>query len=182
MDAVGAVLAFWFEGHVRFRKRWFGRDPAFDEACRMKLLPFYDDAAAGRLDDLAATPKGALALAILLDQVPRNVFRGTARAFASDAVALRLARYAVGLGHDRMLHPIERIFLYLPFEHSECWADQERSIALFTALGDPLALDYAERHRDIVLRFGRYPHRNAALGRRPTPAEVEFLAQPGSSF
>lgn len=182
MDVAETVHDFWFEGRLRYQERWFKVDPAFDRAVARALLPLHERAAAGMLADLAAGPRGALALVLLLDQVPRNAFRGTARAFATDAAALGVARYAVGLGHDLQLHPVERLFLYLPFEHSERLADQERSIELYTGLGDRLALEFAHRHRDIVLRFGRFPHRNRILGRATTPDEAEFLTRPNSSF
>ncbi len=182
MDATRTVLEVWFGGEMRFREAWFKADPAFDRVICDRLLELHELAAAGRLDHLGADPEGALALVILLDQVPRNAFRGTARAFATDRHALALARYAVGLGHDRMLHWVQRLFLYLPFEHSERLADQERSIELFGGLGHALSIDYAHRHREIILRFGRYPHRNAALGRATTPDEADFLRRPGSGF
>lgn len=117
----------------------------------------------------------------MLDQFPRNMFRGTARAFSTDPKALAAAGAAVGRGFDRLLSPVERAFVYLPFEHAEDLAAQRRSLALFEAL-DPNDMEYVKRHHEIIARFGRFPHRNAILGRESTPDEIEFLKQPGSSF
>ena len=191
-----AVHDFWFgaTGHPergRMRKIWFEKSEAFDAELRDRFLADYERAAAGACDALAATPDGVLALMILFDQLPRNLFRGQARAFATDARARDVAARAVASGLDTRLSPVERIFVYLPFEHSEDLADQRRSVALFESL--PVTpefteaeranvVDYAGRHLVIVERFGRFPHRNAALGRASTPEETEFLKQPGSSF
>lgn len=187
-----AVLDFWFgrpgdPRHGQSRPEWFVKDPAFDEAIRAQFLPAVEEAIAGRLADWAATSRGALALLLLLDQFPRNLFRGEARAFAGDPLARQIAATLVDEGQDRTLTPLERVFVYLPFEHSESAADQERSVALFQALADENAgfgdyLDYAVRHQVVIARFGRFPHRNAALGRPSTPEELAYLAQPGSGF
>lgn len=182
-----SVLDFWFgpresEAYGQFRQQWFTVDPAFDAEVRRRFLDTWREAAAGRLDHLAESPEGALALVIILDQFPRNMFRGTPQAFATDVQALRLADGTVGRGFDKKLPPPQRIFLYLPFEHTEDLDQQERCVALMTALGDGMALDYAVRHRDVIARFGRFPHRNAILGRKSTPAESEFLEKPHSSF
>jgi len=174
------VLAFWFTDEAR--ARWFDKDAAFDAACRDRLGVLARDAAAGRLDGWAAMPRGALALVILLDQVPRNLHRGTPAAFAQDAKAREVARRAVAAGLDAALGPEERLFLYLPFEHGEDAADQALAVDLIEALGDPEWAESARRHRDIILRFGRFPHRNVALGRPSTPEELAFLAGPDSSF
>lgn len=174
------VLKFWFTDSSP--KQWFMRSDAFDAAIRDTLGPLHERAAAGELDDWATTPRGALALMILLDQAPRNLHRGSARAFASDPAALRHARAAIEAGFDAGLTDDERVFFYLPFEHSEDLADQERCIELCSALATKQYVDYAVRHRDIIARFGRFPHRNAVLGRASTPEELEFLKQPGSSF
>ena len=131
---------------------------------------------------MAAVTDAALAHCLLLDQLPRNLFRGSLRAFASDGKALALAKAAVTRGLDMQVAPIRRTFLYLPFEHSEVLADQDRSVELFTALGDADTLKFAQAHYDIVARFGRFPHRNAILGRPSTPEELAFLATPGSGF
>jgi uncharacterized protein (DUF924 family) len=144
------------------------------------------EAANGGLDRLADFPDGALTLAILLDQFPRNLFRGRPEAFAQDAKARATAQAAIARGFDQLLAPVERVFIYLPFEHSEALDDQHRSVALFESL--PAVpwraeqIDYAARHRDIIARFGRFPHRNAALGRVSAAEEAAFLQQPGSSF
>ena len=174
------VIDFWFAGSTR--PSWFVRSEAFDTLVRAELGPLHVRAVRGELDAWADDPHGALALVLLLDQVPRNIHRGSANAFASDARALQHARAAVDAGLDRSLSEVEKVFLYLPFEHSEALADQDRCVALMRALGDPLWLDFAEKHRVIVARFGRFPHRNATLARESTPAELEFLQQPGSAF
>lgn len=186
------VLEFWFGApgsaeHGSLRKCWFEKDPAFDAEIRRRFLALVDEAAAGRLDDWADRPEGLLALIVLLDQFPRNLFRDAPRAFATDAQALALAQQALTQGVDAQLMPVARAFIYLPFEHSEDLAMQDRAVALFSALaqhGEAFAsyLDYAERHRDVIRRFGRFPHRNAILGRASTPEEIAFLARPGAGF
>jgi uncharacterized protein (DUF924 family) len=181
------TLAFWFgpAPHAA-RDEWFRKDDAFDAAIRARFGPAIDAAVGGAYDAWRATPHGALARILLTDQFTRNVFRGTARAFAGDPVALATAIGMVDAGHDRALDPFERNFAYLPFEHSEDPAMQERSLALFGALaaqtGNRVPLEWAEKHAVIIRRFGRYPHRNAALGRVSTPEEAAFLREPGSSF
>ena len=189
-----AVLDFWFlppgaPGHNRYRAEWFRKDSAFDETIRTRFADLVDQAIAGGLRDWEADADGSLARILLLDQFPRNLFRGEARAFAGDAEALALAERLVGSGQDKNLPPIRRMFAFLPFEHSESMIAQERSVALFAALRREAqdevfdnVYDYAERHRAVVERFGRFPHRNAMLGRASTPEEGEFLKQPGSSF
>lgn len=175
------VLEFWFSAGAR--PRWFVRSDEFDREIRERLGELHARAAAGGLDGWATTRQGALALVLLLDQVPRNVFRGTAGAFASDAKARAVACAAIDAGLDRDMSQEERLFLYLPLEHSEDLADQERCVELMRELDEaPNWLDYAIRHRDIIARFGRFPHRNAVLGRVSTDEEREFLLQPGSSF
>jgi len=175
------VLAFWYaEG---MEQRWFKSDEAFDEDVRQALLPLHAQAATGRLDHWQQSARGALALVILLDQVPRNLFRGQPRAFATDAAALAVTRRALENGLDKALRQVERMFLYLPLEHCENLADQELCVTLTGQLDEnPEWHDYALRHRDIVARFGRFPHRNAVLGREATPEEQDFLKEPGSSF
>ena len=183
------VLLFWF-GPAAERgkphKRWFVNSEAFDREVRERFLPLYEEAAAGKLAHLKESAADCLALIVVLDQFPRNMFRGTPRAFATDSLALETARHAVASGFDRALLPVERLFVYLPFEHSEVLADQERSCDLTRALDAyPETNDvyrYALAHRDIIQRFGRFPHRNAILGRSSTPEELEFLKGPGSSF
>jgi uncharacterized protein (DUF924 family) len=175
------VLAFWFAPGME--ERWFKKDPAFDEEVRQILLPLNEQAAAGQLDDWRQSARGALALVILLDQVPRNLFRGEPRAFATDAKALAVTKRGLQQGLDQALRQAERVFLYLPLEHSEDLADQELCVTLIGALDEnPKWHDYALRHRDVVARFGRFPHRNAVLGRANTPEEAAFLKEPGSSF
>lgn len=187
MDPTRHVLDFWFgpsdsSEFGTYREAWFAVDPTFDQAVRERFLNDYRRVAEGRLDGLAATAEGVLALVILLDQFPRNMFRGSAQAFATDAKALDTADTALARGFDRTFLPVQRLFLYLPFEHSETLADQERAVALFEALGDAKLLEYAVQHRDIVRRFGRFPHRNQTLGRASTAEESAFLAESGSSF
>jgi uncharacterized protein (DUF924 family) len=183
------LLLFWFgprELRGRRDKRWFGKDEAFDLECRGRFLALHERAAAGELSAWRRQADHCLALILLLDQLPRNMFRGTARAFATDAAALEAARHAVARGFDREMLPVERLFVYLPFEHSEALADQERACELskpldaFAETAD--AFRYAVAHRDIIARFGRFPHRNALLGRQSTAQELEFLKGPGSSF
>ena len=171
-----AVLEFWFQ---RDRKDWFTKDAAFDTEIRTRFLPLYELAAGGGLAAWMEEPRSCLALVIVLDQFPRNMFRGSARAFAADAIALEAARAIVARGWDRALSPDERTFAYLPFEHSENLQDQERSLRLFEGNEN---FEWARKHHEVIRRFGRFPHRNAALGRASTTEEIAFLAQPGSSF
>jgi uncharacterized protein (DUF924 family) len=177
-DALQAqqILDFWFG---RERKAWFEKDPAFDAEIRARFLPLYERAAAGQLADWQQASKSCLALVIVLDQFARNMFRDSARAFAADALARDAARAIVDRGWDKAMSPDERMFAYLPFEHSEVLADQERSLVLFEGNAN---FEWARRHWEIIRRFGRFPHRNAALGRASTPGEIEFLARPGSGF
>lgn len=170
-----AVIAFWREAGPQ---RWFRKDEAFDAQFRQRFLPLHERAAAGQLEDWQSTPQGALALAILLDQFPRNAFRGTARMYASDAQARRVARIALQRGDDAHIPPELRNFLYLPFMHSEEAADHEISVAKTAALGgEPHR--FALHHREIIRRFGRFPHRNAILGRTSTAEEERFIAEGG---
>ena len=183
------VLAFWFgEGdeHGRKRVEWFKKDATFDDEIRRRFLPAYQLAAADRLSHWKDDVRACLALIIVLDQFSRNMFRGSARAFATDAMAREATRHALAQGFDRILKPVERQFIYLPLEHSESLADQEQCLQLMQQLS---AFDetsdlhvWAEKHLVIIRRFGRFPHRNAALGRPSTAEEIEFLKQPGSGF
>jgi uncharacterized protein (DUF924 family) len=182
-----AILDFWFGvAPLRTRDVWFRKDPAFDAAIASRFGGAVERALEGSYADWAATPRGALARILLLDQFTRNIFRDTARAFAGDPTALAVATATVDAGGDRALDPLERWFVYLPFEHSEDAAVQQRSLALFGALatetGERGALEWAEKHAEVIRRFGRYPHRNAVLGRASTPEELAFLVQPGSRF
>jgi uncharacterized protein (DUF924 family) len=179
------VLDFWFAGDpAAQRKVWFEKDAAFDAACRR----FGEAAEAAKQGALAAwreTPRGALALVLLLDQFPRNLHRGSPDAFAADRLARTTAADVIARGFDQALTPIERMFLYLPFEHSEALADQDESVRLSETLratcGDELA-GHAERHRDIIRRFGRFPHRNVALARASTPEEQAYLSEASAGF
>ena len=193
MDVTPDVIHdFWFGGPNRdefgeSRKAWFVKDAAFDADVRDRFLATLEAAERGELMHWRDASKPCLSLVLLLDQFPRNIFRDTPRAFATDAIALETARFAVAQNYDQTVASVERIFFYLPFEHSESLADQERCVALVEALVNVDAsradfLDYAKRHRDVIARFGRFPHRNRILGRVSTDAEVAFLKQPGSSF
>ena len=183
------VLAFWFgEGdeHGRKRVEWFKKDATFDDEIRRRFLPVYHLAAAGRLSHWKDDVRACLALIIVLDQFSRNMFRGSARAFATDAMAREATRHALAQGFDRVLKPVERQFIYLPLEHSESLIDQEHCLQLMQQLS---AFDetsdlhvWSEKHLVIIRRFDRFPHRNAALGRPSTAEEIEFLKQPGSGF
>jgi uncharacterized protein (DUF924 family) len=176
------VLGFWFgEGAERSKshKRWFEKNAAFDAEIRSRFLPLYEELA--RRNDWLSPSSYCLARIVVLDQFPRNMFRGSPRAFAADPLALAAAKHAVAEGYDRELLPVQKQFVYLPFEHSEGLADQERACELMKPLGDDL-YDWALRHKRIIERFGRFPHRNATLGRASTAEEIEFLKQPGSGF
>ncbi len=170
------IVAFWREAGP---KRWFEKDNAFDDEIRNRFLAVHEAAAAGKLAGWEQTAEGALALLILLDQFPRNMFRGQARAFATDPLARAITAGALVRGFDAQVPKEMRSFFYLPFEHSEDLADQERSIALYKAAGDADDLKWAELHADIIRRFGRFPHRNAVLGRATTPEEQAFLDDGG---
>lgn len=181
-----SILEFWFGPTPGAeRPEWFRKDDAFDARVRERFGEAVAAAIDGDFEDWAATPRGALALVILLDQFTRNVHRDTPRAFAGDARALAVAQHAIARGFDRRLSPVERWFLYMPFQHAESREVQRRSLALFEALaqdGLPGPLDWARKHAAVIERFGRYPHRNAVLGRASTPEEIAFLQQPGSRF
>ncbi len=166
------IVAFW---RAAGYDRWFKKDEAFDDEIRARFLPTYEDAAAGKYADWEKTAEGALALLILLDQFPRNMFRGQARAFETDVMARAITASALVRGFDSQVPADIRIFFYVPFEHSENLADQERGIALYKGAGDADGLKWAELHADIIRRFGRFPHRNPALGRATTPEERAFL-------
>ena len=168
------VLAFWREAGP---DRWFAKDEAFDAVCRERFLLTHEAAARNDLNEWELTGDGALALCLLLDQFPRNMFRGTRRAYRTDAAAVMVADRAIERGHHKAVDPALRRFFYLPFMHSEELADQERSVALNEALGDEDSIKWARHHRDIVARFGRFPHRNSILGRESTPEEEAFLAE-----
>ena len=184
------VLEFWFSDHAR--EHWFVKLPAFDQAIRERFEDTVRAAAAGELDHWAASAPGALALVIVLDQFPRNLYRGSARAFLADARARAVANDSIARRLDQDTPMARRFFFYVPFEHSELAADQERSVALFQAWVEAhsgaereLAQDfmpYIHRHAEIIARFGRFPHRNEVLGRESTEAEIAFLREPMSAF
>lgn len=202
MDTPATIHAFWFgatadaddEAAIIARQSalWWKKQPEVDAEIRRRFAPLVGRAAVGEFDDWLASPRGRLALVLLTDQFPRNIWRGQAAAFAFDVLALRWAKETVARGLDRDARPIERVFLYLPLEHSEDLVDQRAAVRLFDALAGEVAaeqrpafagyLDYARRHLEIIERFGRFPHRNAALGRETSAAEAEFLRQPGSGF
>jgi uncharacterized protein (DUF924 family) len=170
------IVDFW---RAAGPKRWFSKDARFDAAIRLKFEATHHAAARGEYDGWIETAEGALALLILLDQFPRNHYRASPHAYATDPLARKAAREAIRLGHDQAVEPAMRTFFYLPFEHSEDLADQDRSVALCEAearrTGDENDLKWARNHRDIIARFGRFPHRNRALGRETTPEEQAFL-------
>ena len=186
------VLDFWFGavGSVEFgtlRSLWFTKSDATDRAIAQRFGALIDAALRGALGDWAAHPQCALAQIVLLDQFTRNVFRGTPRAFAGDARARAAARVMVRAGTDAALAPVQRAFVYLPFEHAEDLATQDEAVRLFTRLAEATPetsglLDYAHRHRAVIERFGRFPHRNTILSRPSTPAELAFLQEPGAGF
>lgn len=190
-----AVLDFWFgppddPGHAQPRPQWFQKDDAFDALIVQRFGPLIERALIGDIDDWQTRPVEplpALARVIVLDQFTRNAFRGTARAFAGDAMALQTARALVASGADRSLTGVQRQFAYLPFEHAEDLSHQRTAVQLYQQLAadEPARADlvvWAQKHLDIVARFGRFPHRNAALGRASTPEEAAFLLTPGSGF
>jgi len=178
MTTAADILRFWFEEHP---KDWFVKNPGLDAEIRARFLSLHEAAAAGRLAHWADEARSCLALVIVLDQFARNMFRGEARAFASDELARAAARVILGRGWDKEMTPAEQLFAYLPFEHSESLKDQNLSCELMKDF-DAEQLRYAIRHREIIERFARFPHRNNILGRKSTPAEIEFLQQPGSGF
>jgi uncharacterized protein (DUF924 family) len=168
----GDILTFWHEAGP---EKWFRKDTAFDDAIRSRFLETYEAAAAGQLSDWERTADGALALILLLDQFPRNMFRNDARTFAADPLARDVAGRALTRGFDRGRPVADKQFFYLPFEHSEHLPDQEHCCALFATTGDAELLKWAQLHADIIRRFGRFPHRNKVLGRETTPEEQAFL-------
>ncbi len=185
------ILEFWFTksdeaDYGKSDKVWFVKDTKFDEEVRSRFLNTYQQAVSGKLNSWQESPLSCLALIILLDQFPRNMFRDQPQAFATDEQALKFAQYAVERNFDQQLLPIQRWFIYLPFEHSENLEDQQKAVALFSTLKDDpdseSSIDYAYRHLEIIERFGRFPHRNKILDRQNTPEEEEFLKQPGASF
>lgn len=189
-----SVLSFWFgdpeqpDGTFEARRKlWFGKSEETDRQIYQQFHSLYAQAATGELDHWQQEPESTLALVLVLDQFPRNMFRDSPQSFATDARAKAVAERAIAHQYDQALTPEQRLFLYLPLEHSENIDDQHRSVALFETLLSEAphlqeAYDYALRHRDVIERFGRFPHRNEILGRSSTPEEQEFLKQPGSRF
>ncbi len=186
-----AILTFWFGDqeavdYGKPRKFWFVKDPTRDRQIKDVFEPIYLQAKAAELDHWKEKALSCLALIIVLDQFPRNIYRGKPQAFATDSQALALAQYAIAKGYDQVLLPVQRWFIYLPFEHSENLADQYTAVKLFSTLKDDpnsqSSIVYAHRHLKVIQDFGRFPHRNQILGRESTPEEIEFLKQPGSGF
>ena len=178
MSTPADILAFWREAGGG---RWYVKDDAFDAEVRRRYLDLWHEAAGGKLSSWEASDDGALALTIVLDQFPRNMFRGDIRTYASDPLAREVAGRAIERGADARIDPVLLQFLYMPFMHSEALADQLRCLELFRKTGDAANLKYAEDHADIVRRFGRFPHRNRLLGRATTPEEQAFLDGGGFS-
>ncbi len=189
--SIDEVLDFWFlapgsAGHGAMRVEWFRKDAQFDALIKARFGVLIEQAGAGHLQHWQG-PSGVLARILLLDQFTRNVYRDTPQAFGGDALALALAQDLVAAGGNFALSPVQRAFVYLPFEHAEDAALQQQAVALFTALCSEAPalsgmLDFARRHLDVITRFGRFPHRNRILGRSSTPQEQQFLLEPGSSF
>ncbi|PZQ46059.1 MAG: DUF924 domain-containing protein [Micavibrio aeruginosavorus] len=181
-DAQKDILDFWFEQTQP--PQWFQVNPAFDATIKDLYEDAYEKAALGIFDDWKKNADGCLALCLLLDQFPRNMYRGTPKAFATDGKGLVVAKYALSKGFDQVLVPMKRRFLYLPFEHSENLNDQRKCVELFDRMkkDDPLGYDYAMRHLKVIEKYGRFPHRNRILARTSTPDEEEYLAQSGAGF
>lgn len=189
-----AILDFWFgppgnpdSSYAERRRMWFGKDEAVDTLIRQKFEEIYTKASSGDYKSWQSSSKGCLALAIVLDQFPRNMFRGNQKSFETDPQALKITQKALAQGFDRELLPVQRLFLYLPLEHSENRDHQQQAVTLFQALADEHqefndTYVYALKHQAVIERFGRFPHRNEILSRPSTPEELEFLQQPGSSF
>lgn len=176
MDTPEAIINFWRQAGP---DRWFAKNDAFDAEIRQQFMAVWENAGSGKLSGWQKTDKGLLALVLVLDQFPSNMFRNDPRAFSSDAQARKIARRALETGADMRTERALRGFFYLPFEHCEQADDQALSIALFLRLGEKEMLHYAELHADIIRRFGRFPHRNAILGRQNTPQEQAFLDEGG---
>ena len=174
------VLFFWFEQNGP--EQWWTRDEKFDEVIRSRFGALHDRAAQGELYAWRDTTEGRLAEIVVLDQFSRNLYRDDPRAFAADGMALALAQEAVRIGADQAVPPARRPFFYMPYQHSESVRIHEIAVRLFESLDDPESLDFERRHKAIIDRFGRYPHRNRVLGRASTEEEIAFLREPGSSF
>jgi uncharacterized protein (DUF924 family) len=187
LNRIQTILDFWFlpESHPDFgssRPEWFTKNPVFDNKIREQFLPDLEHAATGHLLHWTEHQKGCLALIILFDQFPRNMFRESKRAFQTDGKALEISRHLIRRGLFNDLNLVQKQFVILPFEHSENMQDQKQALQLFTDTGNEELIKYAKAHYDIIKRFGRFPHRNHILGRPSTAEEKDFLQQPGSSF
>jgi len=178
--AIDDLIDFWFADTTK--PRWYDSNDAFDKLCEQRFEEAAQKAALGDLHAWEQSAKGALALVLLLDQIPRNIYRGTERAFASDRLAVAVTERAIDRGFDQQLDLEKRKFLYLPFMHSEDLTEQERSVALAEALGDEKTVHYAKDHADVIRQFGRFPHRNAILGRQATAEEDAFLAAGANNY
>jgi len=179
MDAMEEVIQFWEQAGA---SKWFASDPAFDSQIVSRFAELHHRAARRELDEWANTPRGSLALVLLLDQFPRNMFRNSAHAYATDGLALMFADKAIAQEHDAAVEPTLRSFFYIPFEHSEDLQNQDRAVSLFKALEQQDSLDWAFKHREAIARFGRFPGRNKALGRHTTVAEQAWLDAGGGGF
>lgn len=167
------ILDFWYAPDMR--SKWFASTPQLDASMRERFEPLWEAAVRGELDAWRSSPQGSLALAIILDQFPLNMFRGTPKSFSSEGQAIAVAKQALAQGFDQKIDPAQLAFLYMPLMHSEDFADQDLSVELFAAAGLENNLRFAQHHREIVRRFGRFPHRNAILGRTSTPQEIDYL-------
>jgi len=186
-NIITQILNFWFgdptsPDYGQSKSFWFNSTPEIDHKIKDTFGKTYERALKGKLEDWKNTPEGTLALILLFDQFPRNMFRGTPQAFAMDGKALEVSKKSLKIGFDQECPVFQRKFMYLPFMHSENIEDQIKSVELFEELGEASGLDYAKRHYDIIAHFGRFPHRNAILNRQSTHDEIEFLKEPGSSF
>ena len=180
MNVIEEVLSFWFEENGP--EQWWRSDPQFDAAIRSRFGALHDEAVQGELHGWRDTPEGRLAELVVLDQFSRNLYRDDPRAFAADGMALTLAQEAVRIGADQAVPPVQRQFFYMPYQHSESRRIHRAAVPLFESLDVPESLDFERRHKAIIDRFGRYPHRNLVLGRSSTEEEIAFLREPGSSF
>jgi uncharacterized protein (DUF924 family) len=181
-DTKQEVLKFWFEETAP--AQWFQKNDTFDDEVRERFHVTYDMAAKDLCAEWARDADGVLALCLVLDQFPRNMFRGSPKSYSTDEKALLIAKAAVNRGLDQILSPVKRRFVYLPFEHSENLNDQKRSVKLFESMkeADPLGYEYALKHYEVIEKFGRFPHRNVILGRESTSEELKYLSLPGAGF
>jgi uncharacterized protein (DUF924 family) len=186
-EIAASILIFWFgptdsPEYGQPKGFWFNSTPEIDRRIAQQFENSYNMASSGEMSSMMTMPEGSLALVILLDQFPRNMYRGTPAAFKSDELALSVAKHAIEMGYDQKLPVFQKKFLYMPFMHTESLSDQDQGVELFRSLNDEDSVKYMTMHRDIIARFGRFPHRNQILGRESTPEEIEFLKGPNSSF